>query len=200
MCSENEERERDCLCCREVGSIEDEKFTGLFILIFFVASLFSCRQNNVNYKVLNFSLPLCSSQLNYLSLLVFMWRHKIISTLLLVSSFSIFSSPYFFVCSKNVSLIISFSIINSLFGRSYCEKCFDRFAWKINLEQKLTNRYLIFIEKTWQIGKIGKMRCNFQNILVESFFKRKILISCSFFIHTFYSNRFYNQQRCSKPC
>ena len=71
LCSENEEREIDCLCCREVDAIEDEKFTGLFISIFFVASLFSCRQNNVNYKVLNFSLPLCSSQLNYLLLLVF---------------------------------------------------------------------------------------------------------------------------------
>ena len=71
LCGENEERERDFLCWREVDAIEDEKFTALFILIFFVASLFSCRQNNVNYKVLNFSLPLCSSQLNYLLLLVF---------------------------------------------------------------------------------------------------------------------------------
>ena len=35
LCSENEERERDCLCCREVDAIEDEKFTALFILIFF---------------------------------------------------------------------------------------------------------------------------------------------------------------------
>ena len=94
-------RKRLFICCREVvDAIKDEKFTGLFILIFFVASVFSCRQNNVNYKVLNFSLPLCSSQLNYLLLLVFIWRYKIISTLLLVSSFSIFSSPYFFCVRK----------------------------------------------------------------------------------------------------
>ena len=31
LCSENEEREIDCLCCRVVDAIEDKKFTGLFI-------------------------------------------------------------------------------------------------------------------------------------------------------------------------
>ena len=41
LCSENDKRERDGLCSREVDAIEDEKFTALFILIFFVASLFS---------------------------------------------------------------------------------------------------------------------------------------------------------------
>ena len=54
LCSENEEWEIDCLCCREVDAIEDEKFAALFILIFFVASLFSWRQNSVDYKVSNF--------------------------------------------------------------------------------------------------------------------------------------------------
>ena len=68
LCSENEERERDCLCCREVDAIEDEKF--IMFIMFIMLSCLTCL-SCFDYHVLNFSLPLCSSQLNYLLLLVF---------------------------------------------------------------------------------------------------------------------------------